>query len=196
MSPLELYSCMPPTPPPPPRVPLIFCFSKLFLGYEECRGEFKRTRTPSKQQHQHQVAAIIDNQQPGGDVCYMLYCCLYCFFLHCSCSCCSSCRLAFSRRCNHVVLLYLLFCVVVLVLVVALVVGGVPSMSSFFVVRRSSPSARPVLPFLLLSQCIVVSIVSCCFVLFRVVSRCFVLLLSLSMWLLLCSYLLSLGWGD
>ena len=103
----------------------------------------------------------------------MLYCCLYCCcFLHCSCSCCSSCRLAFSRRYNHVVLLYLLFCVVVLVLVVAIVVGGVPSMSSFFVVRHSSPSACPVLPFLVLSQCIVVSIVSCCFALFRVVSCC------------------------
>ena len=78
--------------------------------------------------------------------CIVVFCC----FLSCSCSCCSCCRLAYSRRCNHVVLLYLLFfrvVVVVLVLVVAIVVGGVPSSSSslLFVVRHHRLAS--ILPF-------------------------------------------------
>ena len=154
----------------------VLVFPKLFLGYEECRGEFKRT--PSKQHQQHQVAAIIDNQQPG-EMCYTLYCCLYCCcFSRCSCSCCYCCRQ------RTVVVAITLYCciacfrVVVLVLVVAIVVGGRwCAVIVFFLCRRPlfvvcrHPLA-PILPFLLLSQCIVVS---CCFVLFRVVSRCFAL---------------------
>ena len=128
-------------------------------------------QTNTEQAASASVAAIIDNQQPGGDVCYMLYCCLYCScFLHCSCSCCSCCL-----WCTVVIAITLYCCicffhVVVLVLVVTIVVSGEPSSSSSLsssVVHRHLLAS--ILPFLLLSQCIVVS---GCFALFCVVLCC------------------------
>ena len=64
----------------------------------------------------------------------------------------------------------------------------------FFLCRSAFVAIRLPRPPLLVA----ITVYCCfyCFVLFRVVSRCFVLLLSLSMWLLLCSYLLSLSCGE
>ena len=103
-----------------------------------------------------------------------LYCCLYCCSYCCFAELFLLLSLAYSRLCYHVVLLYSFLRVVLLVLVVlvaTIVVGCVPSTSSSLsssVIRHLSSAC----PFLLLSRCIVVSFVSRCFALCRVVSSC------------------------
>ena len=94
---------------------------------------------------------------------------------------------AYSRRCNHVVLLYCFFRVCCSCSCCRYCCRWVPSSSSFFVVvRRSSSSACHRHPCCY-HGVLLFRVVSCCFALCRVVSHCFVLLLLvvfLSIWLL------------
>ena len=102
-----------------------FVFPKLFLGYEECRGEFKRT--PSKQQHQ-QSLTINNSGEMCATHCIVVYIVVvFCVVLVLVALVVAGIQSSLQSRC---IVVFVFLRVVVLVLVVAIVVGGVPSSSS------------------------------------------------------------------
>ena len=144
-----------------------FVFPKLFLGYEECRGEFKQT--PSKQQQQ-QSLTINNPGEMCATHCIVVYIVVvFCVVLVLVALVVASIQSSLLSCCIVVLLVFVLLFLFLLLLLLSVVCCHRLLSLSSSVVHRLTSSACPHPPIL------VAITVHCCFVLFRVVLRCFAL---------------------